>query len=125
MTTKHTFLLSGHAVIAPNPYAAPSGVYVLDTKILETCSVDATVAQTVELTTNDPLVIPLTGITNATAIMIKSTYRVTATLVSAAGTAVLPVDTFAFIAAQNVPFTAVSLTRAAGVLTTVNILLLK
>ncbi len=78
-----------------------------------------------ELTADAAQAVSFGGLTQANVVMIKTVGgKVTATLSSADGASQdVPVDSYLLIISSSVPYTALSVTRAAGVTTTAKILL--
>lgn len=78
-----------------------------------------------ELTDDSPVSVPLAALARAHAVFLRSTGgKVRARLTSADGSSqAIPVDPVMFVISESVPFTALDLTRAAGVQVTVRVLL--
>jgi hypothetical protein len=75
----------------------------------------------IDLTVDAPVAIAFGGVTNAHAVLLKATGgKVKARLTSADGaTQSIPFDSYLIVFSEAVPFTAIDLTRVAGVTTSV------
>jgi len=121
----HTFRVHGEMTAKPSS-GSPSGCVSFSAPIDESISLSKEPATAeYDLTADAPQAVAFGALSQANVIMIKTVGgKVAATLTSADGAAqVIPVDSFALIMSTTVPYTALSITRAAGVATTVKILL--
>jgi hypothetical protein len=110
-----TTLLSGNA----------SGLANITTPIFEQLTLAEKSLSQYDLTTNTPVTVPFGGLTGAHVVVITVTSgQLTATLTSTAGASqVIPVDTLAILISQTTPYTALTLTRASGIETIVEVFL--
>lgn len=78
-----------------------------------------------ELTDDSPVSVPLAALSRAHAVFVKTVGgKVRVRLTSADGSSqAIPVDSMLLLISESVPFTAIDITRAAGVPVTVRVLL--
>lgn len=103
----------------------PSSDPAFDAAVEEYVTLDRKHFDTVALTTDNPVVVSLGGLDDAAVVILRATgAKVKATLASADGAAeVVPVDPLLIVVSREVPFTALTLTRAAGLDATVKVFL--
>lgn len=108
--------LDGSTVYAPSDdgVSAPSIPWPLNKRI--SLSLEKVVE--LSLTSDAPLAVALDGMT-VNFLRVEATGKVDVTVVSADGTAVIAVDDFLVLGSKSTPYTAITLTRAAGVATSV------
>lgn len=121
----HTFKLHGDYSCTPasgSPSAAPTVTAPISEQVT---LVRAPTVLEYELDADGAVPVAFGQLDDASVVVIKTVGgKVSATLTSADGTdQVVPVDSFAAIISESVPYTALSLTRVASTLTTVKVLL--
>ena len=85
---------------------------------------DAVVSARYTLAADAPQSVSFGGLSNASAVILKSTGKVTVKITSADGTSqAVPVDSYLALLCQSVPVTAIDLVRVPGVSVTVKVFL--
>lgn len=110
--------VDGSTVYAPNDdsVSAPSIPWPLSKRL--SLSLEKVIEYT--LATDAPVSVGLDGMTGVNIIRIEATGKIDVTLTSGDGTAqVIAVDDFLVLGSKSTPYTAIALTRAAGVATSV------
>jgi len=94
-------------------------------QISESKTLKAAHPDTLLLTTDSPVSVAFGGVTNANVVILKAVGgKVVATVDSAAGAAqAVPFDTYWILMSEAAPLTAITLTRTAGIETTVRVFL--
>lgn len=129
MPTPSTLQLQGTLKIVPSPSSDDNSANpTIIAGLLEQMSCNQRVQEDYVLSSDSPVTVSLGGLAaGAQAVMLKvlGGSPVTAVLTSAAdvGGANVPVDPFAFVISQGVPFTGITIQRATGILTTVRVVL--
>jgi hypothetical protein len=119
------FKLNGSWVVTPAQPGSPSGDPDIPALFDEKVELDRKHYDEYELIADAPVTVGFGGVTNANVVIIKvDGERITARLTSAAGsTQSIPVEEFLALISLSVPITAIDLTRATGVTTTVRVFL--
>ena len=103
---------------------APSGQPTVSAPLAETLLLQHQLSLRLDLTTNDPVSVPLTGLSAAHVVFMRATGKVRVRLTSDDGSAqAVPCDPTLNIISQSVPITALDITRVADQATTVDIFL--
>lgn len=97
---------------------------LIDAPINEAVNLEHKSQDEITIIADAPVVVAFGGVTNAHIVIMKATGKVVARFTSANGSAQsIPFDTYLIIMSESAPFTAIDLTRVAGVETTVSIFL--
>ena len=126
--TTCTLQLSGSLKVTPPPSASDNSLNPqILAQVLEQLPVNVKSYDEYVLSSDSPQVINFAGLAQAQALMVKvmpGGGPVTCQVSSPAGaTQDIPADPFAFIIAAGAAFTALSVTRTPGILTTIRVLL--
>lgn len=107
------------------PTGAPNAQPSLSANVLVQASLARKVLSDHELTSDSPLSVPFSGLTDAGVVIVHVVGgKVRLRLTSADGASqAVPCDDLAFVVSRTVPFTALDITRVAGIPVTVTVFL--